>query len=549
MKKTNTKKPPEGQQRRRRPKRTDSRTKRNASANGHIDPKDVTIEVAPCQGRGSSRLVILQHGEQSHRDKINTDKAGDRAKMIKDFATKVGADAKSLAPLGDKIVSQADEADETASAAEKNSSEASPDSGAVPRDDSEALLAATPDDVRKAAQEFLHDPNLFDKLDRDFTALGIAGEPNLARTIYLLGTSRKLQQPLAACIKAPTASRKSFVANTVVSLFPDEDLLEATDITAAALYYMPAGALKHKLVFVAERKHVDAKNSADAANAGLALREMISSGKLSKLVPIRGEENGFVTQRIEQEGPIAYVETTTTEVFEEDANRMLALATNESRSQTQRIMEMQAAHTSGTAGYSAEDQEWIRQVHHAAQRMLKRLKVRVPYASRLIINSRRVIARRAFPQLLGVIRAVALLRQFQKEQVEEGLIDADVQDYEVAYRLMLPILRRTFAPLAQRASDLLRKIREHAMPPRRFNRRDCQEWTGLGDTEIRNRLHQLVDAGCVEIVQGVQGKRYEYQLLDTQDDEPQTLTGLISPGRLRELLDAEPSSMPPQSAD
>ena len=50
---------------------------------------------------------------------------------------------------------------------------------------------------------------------------------------------------------------------------------------------------------------------------------MVSAGRLSKLVPLKGE-NGMETVLIEQEGPISFVESTTLgEIFAEDDNRML----------------------------------------------------------------------------------------------------------------------------------------------------------------------------------------------------------------------------------
>jgi hypothetical protein len=105
----------------------------------------------------------------------------------------------------------------------------------------------------------------------------------LGTTLYLVATSRKLRQPLAACVKAPSASGKSYIATIIISLMPPEDVIEATSITPAALYYMPPGSLTHKVVSAAERKHASRANDADIANANLALREMISAGRLGGL--------------------------------------------------------------------------------------------------------------------------------------------------------------------------------------------------------------------------------------------------------------------------
>ena len=66
---------------------------------------------------------------------------------------------------------------------------------------------------------------------------------------------------------------------------------------------------------------------------------MIEAGRLTKAVPLKDGDR-IVTRIITQEGPIAFVETTTlTEIFSEDANRCLLLRTDESDAQTRRVLE------------------------------------------------------------------------------------------------------------------------------------------------------------------------------------------------------------------
>src|SRR5262245_13387725 len=171
---------------------------------------------------------------------------------------------------------------------------------------------------------------------------------------------------------------------------------------------------------------------------------MMSRGCLDKYVPGRGE-CGIVTLHSHQEGPIAYLETTTLQdVFEEDATRMLSLATDESPEQTTAIMAIQARQAAGVTA-TPNEQDAIREKHRTAQRMLRGLKVLIPFAERLALPPNKIVARRAFPQLLAFIRAVALLRQSQKKVHNDEYIVATANDYTIAYDLMLPALRRTFA--------------------------------------------------------------------------------------------------------
>jgi hypothetical protein len=171
--------------------------------------------------------------------------------------------------------------------------------------------------------------------------------------------------------------------------------------------------------------------------------------------------------------------------------------------------------------------------------LLKKLRVRIPFATKLLLPATKLVARRAFPQLLGFIEAVALLRQFQKKVYDDGHIDAVAKDYEIAHRLMVPVLLRTFAPLSQRALNLLGKIRQNNPAGHHFDRTDCANWAGVGLTEVRNRLTLLVDAGMIEQVTGGKGVRYTYKIVSTVSATVPSLTGLITPEELLKKLEQE----------
>src|SRR5262249_21335110 len=147
-----------------------------------------------------------------------------------------------------------------------------------------------------------------------------AGERDLTGILYLIATSRLLDRPLAGRVKGPTSSGKSFIIETTAALLPPEAVIRATQMTPQALFHMPPGSLKHMFIVAGERSRVEDDERAEATRA---LREMRSSGRLSKLMTVNGG-GGFEATLIEQEGPIAFVESTTLQrVFDEDENRCL----------------------------------------------------------------------------------------------------------------------------------------------------------------------------------------------------------------------------------
>src|SRR5262245_56306685 len=244
--------------------------------------------------------------------------------------------------------------------------------------DAAELLAAMPSSAREEAQALLADPQLMKRVADDADLLGVAGERDLVEALYLVGTSRLLERPASARIFGPTASGKSYILEKTAALFPPETVVAATAMTPQALYHMPEGGLRHRFVVAGERSRGRAD---DVAEATKALREKISSGRLSKLLPVKlGSE--IVTALIEQEGPIAFVETTSqSQIFDEDENRCLPLATDETPDHTSRIINSVAARYAHPD--AAEPFQRVTSRHHALQRTLQPVPVTVPFAERL----------------------------------------------------------------------------------------------------------------------------------------------------------------------
>jgi hypothetical protein len=224
---------------------------------------------------------------------------------------------------------------------------------------------------------------------------------------------------------------------------PPEAKVVATSLTPQALFYMPSGSLRHRVVFAGERSRLEDDERAEATRG---LREMISSGWLRKALPVKGENGSYETVIIEQEGPIAFLESTTaSNVFNEDSNRCLLLASDDSAEQTRLILDAIGA------GYahprSSSDFERIAAKHHAAQRMLRRVVVAVPFAPALMaaMPDGKPEVRRAAHQALALVQAIALLHQFQRhENPQHGTeILATVADYRFARQLLLEPLGRS----------------------------------------------------------------------------------------------------------
>lgn len=281
-----------------------------------------------------------------------------------------------------------------------------------------------PQEARDASDKMLHNPNLLDEIAQDMEKIGIVGERSLALTVYLVGTSRLFDRPLACIVQGHSSSGKSYLISKVAELFPDAVKLQAHSFSPQGLTYCAPGSLTHRFVVAGERSR---QSSDQKADENRMWREMLTDGRIARVVS---------GKLIEQEGPIAYVESTSAEeVFEEDKNRCLVMKTNCTAEQTRKIIDYLGR--IAEEGVNQKEIQAIRQKHHAAQLRLRNIEVRLPFGKTLTsrIPADQVENRRSASQILELVKAVALLHQSQRAiNTENGTeyILATAEDYRVA---------------------------------------------------------------------------------------------------------------------
>ncbi|MBC8114150.1 MAG: helix-turn-helix domain-containing protein [Candidatus Saccharimonas sp.] len=298
---------------------------------------------------------------------------------------------------------------------------------------------------------------------------------------------------MAVIVQGPSSSGKSYVIERVARLFPAEAVLMATDITPNALYYLPPGEMEHRFVVAGERSR---HHNDESAQTTKALREMISSGQLVKVHTISDPE-GPRTVTVQQQGPIAYAESTTApEVFEEDANRCLILQPDERPEQTRRILAASGRHLSGQSSAGLREQWW--QEFHALQRLLESLPVVIPFSENLalLFPSEPLEVRRTFGHVTSMIQASALLHQLQRPRDEAGRIVAQPEDYWLAQVLLSEVLARS---LGRKSADALKRFVKRLRDfTGEHTAKELSQAMNVSERTVREHLHALLELGAIE---------------------------------------------------
>jgi hypothetical protein len=428
---------------------------------------------------GSLRVnVMVGSGERFHVDTVDLYSAKQRAGYTEAAATELRCDRDTIkAELGQVLLATEDAQSAVVTPQE---TDGVPAMTAVEREDALSLLTA---------------PDLMDQVAAAFTTLGVVGEQTSSLTAWLTLTSRLSDRPLGAVIQSSSSAGKSTLADAALALMPTEATVAYSAMTGQALYYLGETDLAHKVLSIAEEE--------GASRASYALKLLVSEGRLSIAAAGKDPLTGrLVTNTYEVTGPVALLMTTTSaELDEELANRLLVLAVDEGRHQTRAVHVAQRdAETLEGLVARAKRADVITR-HANAQRLLNPVAVVNPHAPSLGFSDRSTRNRRDNAKYLGLIRAVTLAHQHQrarKQVTVEGktvtYIEATERDVAVAEQLCGHVLGTTTDELSPATRNLLSSIVDFtAANGSRFTRRELRSATGLGDSQLKVHLARLVD--------------------------------------------------------
>lgn len=415
------------------------------------------------------------------------------------------------------------------------------------------------DEDVKEALALLKEPCLMARILADFNRCGVVGEEINKQVGYLAAVSRKLESPLAVMVQSSSAAGKSALMESVLAFMPIEERIQYSAMTGQSLFYMGEKDLKHKILAVAEEE--------GASQAGYALKLLQSEGRVSIASTGKNAITGNLeTQEYKVEGPVMLFSTTTAiDLDEELLNRCITLSVDESRAQTRAIHAAQRKRRTLEGQRARKDKKKLIKLHQNAQRLLRPLGVTNPYADYLTFLDDKTRMRRDHEKYLGLIDAITLLHQYQREIIKDNhagetseYVAVTLDDIELANSLAHEVLGRSLDELPPQTRRLLtlitdmvqaacarEKIEQSAY---RFTRRQVRHACGWTDFQVKKHMRRLEELEYVLVHSGSRGKSIVYELLyngEGQDGEL-FLMGLLDVKKLR--YDVEKAPLKPKKA-
>ena len=306
---------------------------------------------------------------------------------------------------------------------------------------------------KSEALAYLKNPDLIANISRDLTFAGeIIGEETNKMMLYFSAISRKFEKPISLVIFGKSSSGKSFLANAIEKFVPEEDSLTISSSTARAFDYL-GDDLKHKFVLVQEWEGIE--------NILPTIRVLQSEGKLSRLVSVKNPEDAtHKTVAVSKKCPCTVVFTTTREdIHDENSTRIFELYADESLDQTKNVVRKNILKSSIKYRNDEAQKKQIIELHKNVQRVLEPITVDIPFAEHINFPAKSTRNRRDSERFIQLIKAVAFLRQKQKQVKEingKSYVEADDSDYQVAYTIGIKVIAATLDQISDRARNALR---------------------------------------------------------------------------------------------
>jgi len=368
---------------------------------------------------------------------------------------------------------------------------------------------------RKEAEDFLKSKNLMQQTNELIGKSGMIGEESNRLLMYLIFTSRKLNQPLHIVSLGASGTGKTHLQEKIGELIPEEDKIEITVLSENAFYYFGQRELKNKLILIEDL---------DGAESSLyPLRELQSKKRISKTIAHKNTKGETRTIHLVVEGPVSVSGCTTQEqIYEDNANRSFLIYLDESKEQDKKIMEYQRKSSAGKV--NGEEEQAAQELMKNCQRILEPIKIINPFAELLNIPEAVLKPRRTNNHYLQFIEVVTYYHQFQREQkadeqTGEIYIETTLEDVAEANRLLKEILLRKSDELTGACRNYLESIKSYLEQEgkKQFTNREIRKALKVNQSNQKRYNLSLTNNYYIKKVKGKTGTAYQYEIVSYKE--------------------------------
>lgn len=336
--------------------------------------------------------------------------------------------------------------------------------------------------------EFLKEKQLIKRINELIGRAGITGEETNRILLFVIASSYKMNDTLHGLIQGSSGSGKTRLLKVISYMIPDEEVKRYTRVTDNSFYNQDEYFFVNKLLCFEDLDGLK-------EDAQLAVRELQSNEILITSTSIKDSNGSIRGGERTVRGPIASLSCTTRgEIYEDNISRSFLIAVDESKEQTQRIINYQNEVSAGMIDRT--EQKRVSEFLQNCMRLLKPYEVINPYANKIRLPEEAHKIRRLNELYQSFVKQITLLNQYQRKQDKQGRLITGKEDLQTACDILFESILLKVDELDGSLRQFFEKLKTFVEKQGReyeFNRFEVREATGVSKTQQHYYIQKLVE--------------------------------------------------------
>ncbi len=352
--------------------------------------------------------------------------------------------------------------------------------------------------------EFLKRKDLLKSLNQLIEKAGIIGEEQSRLLLFLITISYLNKSPLHGIVQGSSGSGKTHIISRIADMMPQEDVLRFTRITESSLYNWGEFDLFQKIIIIEDLDGLK-------EDALYALREFISNQVLRSSVTIKDKKGNNKSSHKIVKGQFSSLSATTKgETYEDNMSRSFLLAVDESKEQTQRIIQYQNRRNAGEI--DRNEQEKAIGFIQKMVRNLKHYEVINPFATKLNLPEKVHKIRRLNEMYQAVIKQVTFINQYQRE-VKNGYLITEIEDIEQATEVLFESIVLKVDELDGSLRQFYERLKKYVKNENQeFILREIRQEFNISKTQMFRYIQTLLELDYIKQTGGFANKGIKYKI-------------------------------------
>jgi DNA primase len=360
-------------------------------------------------------------------------------------------------------------------------------------------------------REFLSKPNLVNRINELIGRAGVIGEENNRVFLFGIAASHKMPDTLHALIQGSSGSGKTHLLSKISAFIPQEDRKHFTRVTEGSFYNYSTYDLKNKLICLEDLDGMKEE-------AYLAFRELQSRGMISSSTSIKDDNGNIRAFEKTVCGPIASMSCTTKgEIYEDNMSRCFLIAVDESKEQTQRIIEYQNRKVSGKI--DGEEEKKLTNFLQNCVRILKPYQVVNPYADWVNLPEEAHKLRRLNDLYQSYVKQITLMNQYRRKTDGKGRLVSEKEDLQTAAAIMFDSIFLKIDELDGSLRMFYEKLKDYVKSrggghceTYSFDQREIRHALHVSKSQLQRYVQSLLELEYLQVTGGHANRGFKYKV-------------------------------------